>query len=70
MEVGDEGKDGNGKSFHYDEGADADHEGHIEGGGFEEVEAAFEFFGFGHFVAMRCCKRTESIARKGCLAGV
>jgi hypothetical protein len=24
MEVGDEGKDGNGKSFHYDEGADAE----------------------------------------------
>ena len=53
-----------------DEWADADHERHVEGGGFEEAEAAFEFFGFGHFVAMRCCKRTESIARKGCGAGV
>ena len=35
-----------------DERADADHERHVERGGFEEVETAFEFFGFGHFVAM------------------
>ena len=53
----------------HDERADADHERHVERGGFEQAEAAFEFFGFGHFVATRCCKRTESIARKGGGAG-
>ena len=45
-----------------DEGADADHERHIQGGGFDEAQTAFEFFGFGHFL---CAREEGQHSKKG-----
>ena len=49
----------------HDEWADADHERHVEGGGFEEAEAAFEFFGFGHFVGDKVLQKNGKHSKKG-----
>src|SRR4029077_16737169 len=52
----------------HDERADPHHESHVEGGGLEKTEAAFEFFRLAHVNSAR--NETKRIARKRAAAAL